>query len=234
MDDKVRIVAPGGRAVEVDAAAYEAARAAVRDELREAELADEGAKNRGFRMVFEQGWRRIRALADASPAALKVWSFLAEHAGSNGALMVAQEDIGGALGMNVRTIRRAIAVLDDCGAVFTLREAGGNIYCLDPDEVWSMAHDAKPFAPFNTKAIFSERAKGLIKRRLSVAKFQAPALAAAEAHRSKAEKSPAPPKPTRLPPVAKGASLPKKAAGGEQPYRCDRSADIPLIAAGAS
>lgn len=136
--------------------------------------AEARAKNADFSMVFKKGWARIRQLAAVNPTALKVWAFLAENAGPNGSLMISQDALAEAVGTTSRTVRRAITTLEDERALFIIREAGGLIYCLDPAEVWKAAADQKNMSPFRTQAIFSTKAKGVMRRRLTVAKFAAP------------------------------------------------------------
>ena len=156
---------PKGATIAVVADVYDAVSAAFKDRDLDA-----SQKNADFKMIFKRGWMRIQALAKHDPTALRLWAFFAEYASANGSLMICQTDIATELGITSRTVRRALKVLEDNGAVFTIREAGGNIYCLDPNEVWGMMADSKRFAPFKTHAIFSKKAQGVITKRLTVAK----------------------------------------------------------------
>lgn len=143
---------------------YEAVDAALKDH--------ESAKNSGFKMVFREGWRRIQRLARESPNALRLWAFLAEHAGPNGAVLVSQADLAEAVGVTTRTIRTLVRRLEATGALITVREAGGCIYCLNPHEVWALAADQRRLAPFYTRAIFSKHARGVLSKRLTIATFR--------------------------------------------------------------
>lgn len=144
---------------------YEAVDAALKD--------NESAKNSGFKMVFREGWRRVQRLARESPNALRLWAFLAEHAGPNGAILVSQADLAEAVGVTTRTIRTLVRHLEATGALITVREAGGCIYCLNPHEVWALAADQRRFSPFHTRAIFSRHARGVLSKRLTIATFRA-------------------------------------------------------------
>lgn len=144
---------------------YDAVDAALKDH--------EAAKNTDFKMIFPAGWRRIQSLAQDNPTALRLWAFLAEHAGPNGALLISQADLAAAIGVTTRTIRSLVRRLESAGALITIREAGGCIYCLNPREIWALAADKRRWAPFSTRAIFSEHARGALRKRLTVAKFRA-------------------------------------------------------------
>ncbi|KAB7740720.1 hypothetical protein F2P47_06650 [Parvibaculum sedimenti] len=155
---------PRGALPAVVADVYEAVDAALKDH--------DAAKDSGFKKVFKAGWQRIQKLADRSPKALKLWGFLGEHAGPNGAVLIGQADLAEAVGCSTRTIRSLVRLLEDEGAIITIREAGGCIYALNPNEVWAMAADQRQWAPFKTNAVFSKGARGLLTKRLSVSKFQ--------------------------------------------------------------
>lgn len=143
---------------------YDAVDAALKDH--------EAAKNTDFKMIFPAGWRRIQRLAHENPTSLRLWAFLAEHAGPNGALLISQADLAAAIGVTTRTIRSLVRRLESAGALITLREAGGCVYCLNPREIWALAADKRRWAPFSTRAIFSEHARGALRKRLTVATFR--------------------------------------------------------------
>ena len=132
----------------------------------------EASKDSGFKKIFKPGWKRIQSLADRSPKALKLWAFLAEHAGPNGSVLVSQADLAEAVGCSTRTVRTLVRMLEQEGALITIREAGGCIYALNPNEVWALAADQRRWAPFKTNALFSKGARGLLTKRLTVTKFQ--------------------------------------------------------------
>ncbi|WP_185681068.1 helix-turn-helix domain-containing protein [Parvibaculum sedimenti] len=146
---------------------YEAVDAALKDH--------ESAKNSGFKMVFRAGWQRVQRLARKSQTALRLWAYLAEHAGPNGALVITQSDLAKALGVTARTIRTHVRHLEETGALITMREAGGYIYCLNPNEIWALAADQRRFAPFYTRVIFAKHSHGMLSKRLTVATFRADA-----------------------------------------------------------
>jgi len=143
---------------------YEAVDAALKDH--------EASKNSNFKMVFKDGWRRVQELARESPRALQLWAFIAEHAGPNGAILVSQVDLAEAVGVTTRTIRTLVRLLESRGALITVREAGGCIYCLNPREVWALGADQRKWAPFHTRALFSKHSRGVLSKRLTIAKFR--------------------------------------------------------------
>jgi len=143
---------------------YEAVDAALKD--------NEASKNTDFKMIFPAGWQRIQSLAQENPTSLRLWAFLAEHAGPNGALLISQTDLAAAIGVTTRTVRTHVRRLESAGALITLREAGGCVYCLNPREIWALAADKRRWAPFSTRAIFSEHARGALRKRLTVATFR--------------------------------------------------------------
>ncbi|MBX3489799.1 hypothetical protein [Parvibaculum sp.] len=146
---------------------YDAVDAALKDH--------EAAKNSNFKMVFKDGWKRVQELARESPRALQLWAFIAEHAGPNGAILISQVDLAEAIGVTTRTVRALVRLLESRGALITVREAGGCIYCLNPREVWALAADQRRWAPFHTRAIFSKHSRGVLSKRLTVATFRSDA-----------------------------------------------------------
>jgi hypothetical protein len=143
---------------------YDAVDAAIRDH--------EKSKNADFKMIFRGGWRLIQHLAQESPNALRVWAFIAEHAGPSGALLVAQADIAAAIGVSTRTIRSHVRRLEAEGALITLRAAGGCVYCINPRHIWALGADQRRGAPFLTRSIFSAHTHGTLRKRLTVATFR--------------------------------------------------------------
>ena len=142
-----------------------------RDLERPQELTEDD-KNRGFVQVYEKGWRRLQALIQTSPAAAKIYAFLAEHIdGATGSVVVSQTVLAESLGVAEITVRRQTKYLEDVGALIRIRVGSGvYAYALDPTEVWRSWNTKKDLAAFTTRTLVkkSDRQNATIKRKLSV------------------------------------------------------------------
>ena len=129
-------------------------------------------KNSGFVQVYEKGWRRLQTLIQVSPAAAKIYAFLAEHIdGSTGSVVVSQTVLAEQLGVSEITVRRQTKFLEDQGALIRIRVGSGvYAYALDPSEVWRSWNSKKDLAAFTTRTLVrkSDRQNATIRRKLSV------------------------------------------------------------------
>lgn len=128
-------------------------------------------ENRNFVQVYPLGWARIHMLAATDPTALRLYAWLAENIGENGALVAEQSVIAEALRVSTKTVQRKTAFLEEQRALVRIRLQGGVFaYCLNPEEVWRAYDEGKPLAAFNTRTIV--KAKGreadAVRRKLAI------------------------------------------------------------------
>lgn len=142
------------------------------DAAQEAEEAKKARANRDFTQVYPKGWRRIQVLIQQSPAAARLYAFLAEHIdGSVGAVVVSQDVMAAELGISTKTVKRQTAALEEMGALVRIRVGTGvYAYALDPHEVWKSWDDRKESAAFVTKTLVrkADAENGNVKRKLNV------------------------------------------------------------------
>lgn len=69
--------------------------------------------NSGFSQIYDRQWATFRALIDAYPTALKVFTWLIELADRRNAVVVSYSSLSSALNLHERTIRNAIAYLKE-------------------------------------------------------------------------------------------------------------------------
>lgn len=142
------------------------------DAAKEADEAKKARANRDFTQVYPKGWRRIQVLIQESPAAARLYAFLAEHIdGAVGAVVVSQDVMALELGISTRTVKRQTAALEEMGALVRIRIGTGvYAYALDPQEVWKSWDDRKDTAAFVTKTLVrkSDVENGSVKRKLNI------------------------------------------------------------------
>src|SRR5690606_11114880 len=111
---------------------------AAADAAAAAEEAKKPRSNRGFTQVYGPGRDRINALIQQSPAAARIYAYLAQHMdGACGAVVVSQAVMAADLGISTKTVKRQTKYLEDSKALVRLTVGTGvYAYCLDPREVW--------------------------------------------------------------------------------------------------
>ena len=137
----------------------------VRKAIREHE---EAKKNSRFTQVSPKGWERVRELLTDKQgvAALRLYSFLAEHIDpSCGAVVADQQFLADKMGVNRSTIIRWLNYLESKNALVRIPVAGKVCaYALDPHEVWKGHNTSKDYSAFVTKTLVNN--DGDIKRRI--------------------------------------------------------------------
>jgi DNA-binding transcriptional regulator YhcF (GntR family) len=129
---------------------------------------EEAKKNSGFTQVSPKGWERVRELLTDKQgvAALRLYSFLAEHIDpSCGAVVADQQFLADKMGVNRSTIIRWLNYLESKNALVRIPVAGKVCaYALDPHEVWKGYNTSKDYSAFVTKTLVNN--DGDIKRRI--------------------------------------------------------------------
>ena len=137
----------------------------VRKATREHEEAKENSR---FTQVSPKGWERVRELLTDKQgvAALRLYSFLAEHIDpSCGAVVADQQFLADKMGVNRSTIIRWLNYLESKNALVRIPVAGKVCaYALDPHEVWKGYNTSKDYSAFVTKTLVNN--DGDIKRRI--------------------------------------------------------------------
>ena len=129
---------------------------------------EEAKKNSRFTQVSPKGWERVRELLTDKQgvAALRLYSFLAEHIDpSCGAVVADQQFLADKMGVNRSTIIRWLNYLESKNALVRIPVAGKVCaYALDPHEVWKGYNTSKDYSAFVTKTLVNN--DGDIKRRI--------------------------------------------------------------------
>lgn len=129
---------------------------------------EEAKKNISFTQVSPKGWERVRELLmdKQGIAALKLYSFLAEHIDpSCGAVVADQQFLAEKMDVSRTTIIRWLNYLESKNALVRIPVAGKVCaYALDPHEVWKGYNTNKNYAAFVTKTLVNH--DGEIKRRI--------------------------------------------------------------------
>ena len=118
---------------------------------------EEAKKNSRFTQVSPKGWERVRELLTDKQgvAALRLYSFLAEHIDpSCGAVVADQQFLADKMGVNRSTIIRWLNYLESKNALVRIPVAGKVCaYALDPHEVWKGYNTSKDYSAFVTKTL---------------------------------------------------------------------------------
>ena len=106
------------------------------------------------------------SLTNKGVAALRLYSFLAEHIDpSCGAVVADQQFLADKMGVNRSTIIRWLNYLESKNALVRIPVAGKVCaYALDPHEVWKGYNTSKDYSAFVTKTLVNN--DGDIKRRI--------------------------------------------------------------------
>lgn len=99
--------------------------------------------NSGFSQIYDRQWATFRALIDAYPTALKVFTWLIELADRRNAVVVSYSSLSRALNLHERTIRNAIAYLKEKNCIAVLKSGNMNVYVLNDQIVWKDTADRK-------------------------------------------------------------------------------------------
>jgi hypothetical protein len=119
-----------------------------------------------FTKVYPKGWDALAGLVD-NRAAAKLYVFLADHCGHDNALVCTLDVIAEELGVNERTVRRAVRDLEERGHIVVAKVGTANAYILNPAEVWKTYEDHKRFCGFRTRTLVSKKHNPDLKRRLT-------------------------------------------------------------------
>lgn len=99
--------------------------------------------NSGFSQIYDNHWATFRALVDAYPTALKVFTWLIELADRRNAVVVSYLSLSKGLNLHERTIRNAISYLKEKNFLTVLKSGNMNVYVLNDQIVWKDTGDKK-------------------------------------------------------------------------------------------
>lgn len=129
---------------------------------------EEERKNHGFSQVYNLGWDRVVQLNKTIPQAVELYAFFAKHIDPTcGAVVADQQFLADRMEpkVSVRTIRRWLKHLEECGAIVRIPVTGRVCaYALNPYEVWKGYNNGKEYAAFNSKTLVNY--DGDVKRRI--------------------------------------------------------------------
>jgi len=112
--------------------------------------------NSGFSQIYDQHWSTFRALVDAYPTALKVFTWLIEKADKRNALVASYTTMSKGLGLHERTIRNSIGYLKEKKLITVLKSGNMNVYYLNDQIIWKDTADRKDkFSQFSAEVIIT-------------------------------------------------------------------------------
>ncbi|RZK30252.1 MAG: helix-turn-helix domain-containing protein [Hymenobacter sp.] len=97
---------------------------------------EERLSNTDFTQIYHAWWPVQRLLIDEYPTALKVFTWLVEVADKRNGVVVSYPAMAIALGLNKRTIMRAVSYLVDKKLVTVLKSGNMNVYYLNDRIIW--------------------------------------------------------------------------------------------------
>jgi DNA-binding transcriptional ArsR family regulator len=104
---------------------------------------EEYLSNTGFTQIYHAWWPIQRQLLDEYPTALKVFTWLIQIADKLNGVVVSYPAMAVALGLNKRTIMRAVTYLVDKKLVTILKSGNMNMYVLNDRIIWKETADLK-------------------------------------------------------------------------------------------
>jgi hypothetical protein len=111
--------------------------------IADPETGKEKLLNVGFSQVYHSWWKVQRVLIDEYPTALKVFSWLIEIADRRNAVIVSYAAMSTSLGLNSRTVMRAVLYLVKNKYITILKSGNMNVYVLNDQIVWKDTADKK-------------------------------------------------------------------------------------------
>lgn len=125
-----------------------------------------GARKPRFTKVYDKGWDTIASLAE-NAMAVRVYAFLAKHAGHDNAVVCPIEVLAEELNCHPRTIMRATKWLEQQRRLVIVKVGTANAYVLDPTDLWKTYEDHKRFCSFGARTLASKAQNKTLKKRLT-------------------------------------------------------------------
>jgi len=119
-----------------------------------------------FVKVYDKGLDALSEVAK-NKMGLQVYLFLVKHCGHDNALVCDRDTIAESLGINVRTVARALTVLKAQGHIHIAKIGTANVYVLDPTEVWKTYEEHKHFCSFGARTLVSKKQNKDFLRRIT-------------------------------------------------------------------
>lgn len=124
------------------------------------------AAGRRFTKVYDKGWDTIASIAQ-NAMAMRVYAFLAKHAGHDNAVVCTVELLAEELDCHPRTIIRATKWLEERRSLVIVKIGTTNGYVLDPTDLWKTYEDHKRFCAFGAQTLASKAQNKALKKRLT-------------------------------------------------------------------
>ena len=112
--------------------------------------------NANFVQVYVDKIDFITNLIIDNPRATAVFMFLIKHMDKRNAIIISQQAISEALGLNRRTIIRCIKYLVEKKALTIFKSGTSNIYAINSQIVWRSNADGKEYALFDARVYISK------------------------------------------------------------------------------
>lgn len=104
---------------------------------------EEKRLNTNFAQVYDGWWRVQRSLLSEYPTAITVFSWLAEIADRRNAVIASYTAMSRAIGLNSRTIMRAVQYLAKKNIIKIAKSGNMNVYILNDRLIWRDSADSK-------------------------------------------------------------------------------------------
>lgn len=97
----------------------------------------------------------IRSMIDANPNAAIVFMFLAEHMDKMNAVVCSYQVLQEQLNIGRTTLSKAVKYLREKGFLYVYKSGISNVYCLNPNLVWSNHGDKVKYCKFPANVLLS-------------------------------------------------------------------------------
>lgn len=116
---------------------------------------DPSRENQDFVMMYRRFIQQVADLGLEDTQALRVLLFLIRHMGVDNAIAVPMSLISDMLDLSRQTISTKIKYLSDNGWISIYKLGRQNVYCVNPDIVWTSYANQKKYAKFNATVMIS-------------------------------------------------------------------------------
>jgi DNA-binding transcriptional regulator YhcF (GntR family) len=128
-----------------------------------------------FTKVYDRGWARVESLLTlkGGPTVGRLWLLIVKHCGHDNALVASLETLADALGVDERTVRRAIKFLETSQALVVVKVGTARAFVLNDAEVWKTYEDHHQFCAFRSKVLVGFKENAGLRARLTHLQAQA-------------------------------------------------------------
>ena len=112
--------------------------------------------NTNFIQFYNDKLPFVNSMIKEDATAVRLFLFLVEHMDKRNAIIISQQAISEALGLNRRTIIRCIKYLVEKKALTIFKSGTSNIYAINSQIVWRSNADGKEYALFDARVYISK------------------------------------------------------------------------------